>query len=383
MADAGISREGLAEGAYLTTIIVFLAIALYNVVELIFIIFATFRRFSGLYFWSFIVSTWGIALYAVGFLIKDAQLSQENMFYVTLIAFGWCAMVSGQSVVLYSRLHLLLRSQTKLRAVLVMIIVDGIICHIPIVVMVYGANHTVGHEKFVLPYSIYEKVQVTIFFIQEIIISGLYIWEAIKLMRIESGMPNDAQAKRIVRHLVMVNIIIVALDVTILALEYAGMYDIQTAYKALVYSVKLKLEFSILNRLVELTEQAKNGSSFVPSRGDDTPCDFINFDTDGNNRTAKNQSNHDNCQTLGSMGSAKRANTYNTVKAHDLITRRENRKWGDDDLDSVDLGTFGAKYGMGERSVTMTCVERDDSNSDTISNEQSRRSSVKSTGIKQ
>jgi hypothetical protein len=57
--------------------------------------------------------------------------------------------------------------------------------------------------------------------------------------------------------LIHINTIIVFFDHTILGLEYPGLYDIQTAYKALVYSMKLKLEFSILSRLVDLT---KNGS---------------------------------------------------------------------------------------------------------------------------
>lgn len=61
-------------------------------------------------------------------------------------------------------------------------------------------------------------------------------------------------------HLIWVNVIIVFLDLTILGLEYSGLYDIQTAYKGLVYSVKLKLEFSILNRLVELTKNGKIAS---------------------------------------------------------------------------------------------------------------------------
>jgi hypothetical protein len=60
--------------------------------------------------------------------------------------------------------------------------------------------------------------------------------------------------------LIYVNAIIVFLDLTILGLEYSGLYDIQTAYKGLVYSVKLKLEFSILNRLVELTKNGKIAS---------------------------------------------------------------------------------------------------------------------------
>lgn len=53
-----------------------------------------------------------------------------------------------------------------------------------------------------------------------------------------------------INHLLWVNVVVVALDTTILVLEYRGHYNIQTAYKGMAYSAKLKLEFSILNDLV-------------------------------------------------------------------------------------------------------------------------------------
>jgi hypothetical protein len=61
-------------------------------------------------------------------------------------------------------------------------------------------------------------------------------------------------------------VVIILLDITVLALEYSNLYDIQTSYKALTYSVKLKLEFSILNRLVELTKSTRS-STFNQSNG--------------------------------------------------------------------------------------------------------------------
>jgi hypothetical protein len=127
-----------------------------------------------------------------------------------------------------------------------------------LLVMVYGANSS-NPTPFLLPYSIYEKVQVTIFFIQELLISGLYIIHTIKILRPEGNIRGKA-SREVMTHLIYVNAIIVFLDLTILGLEYSGLYDIQTAYKGLVYSVKLKLEFSILNRLVELTKNGKIAS---------------------------------------------------------------------------------------------------------------------------
>ncbi|PMD41954.1 hypothetical protein L207DRAFT_582374 [Hyaloscypha variabilis F] len=256
--DAGIGKVAPKSLPTSFTIACFIAVALYNVAELFFIIFATFKKRRGLYFWSFLVSTCGIGLYSIGFLLKDLSLSSQSVFFVTLIVVGWSSMVTGQSVVLYSRLHLVLRDPRKLRLVLIMIICNAVICHVPIIVMVYGANSS-NPTPFLLPYSIYEKVQVTIFFIQELLISGLYIIHTIKILRLEGNIRGKA-SREVMTHLIYVNAIIVFLDLTILGLEYSGLYDIQTAYKGLVYSVKLKLEFSILNRLVELTKNGKIAS---------------------------------------------------------------------------------------------------------------------------
>jgi len=67
-------------------------------------------------------------------------------------------------------------------------------------------------------------------------------------------------------HLIIVNIFVFLLDINILALEYVGLYNVQTVYKTLIYRVKLKLEFSILNRLVKLTKSSR-GSSYTQSSG--------------------------------------------------------------------------------------------------------------------
>ncbi|KAJ3937844.1 uncharacterized protein N0V96_012160 [Colletotrichum fioriniae] len=78
---------------------------------------------------------------------------------------------------------------------------------------------------------------------------------------------GDGRAKKVMNHLIWVNILVILLDVTILALEFTNLYDIQTAWKPLAYSIKLKLEFSILNLLVEVTRGASNNSAYVRSQG--------------------------------------------------------------------------------------------------------------------
>ena len=238
-------------------VVVFLSVALYNVLELNAYILTAFKRRNGLYFWSFTISTWGVAFNAVGYLLKHLQITNEGNLYSTLILIGWCTMITGQSVVLYSRLHIVMHNRQRLRAVLIMIITNAVWLHIPIIVLVYGANsqNPGPYEK---PYSIYEKIQLSVFIAQELIISGLYLYETFGMLRLERTIGNNG-TRIVLRHLIVVNIIVILLDFSILGLEFANLFEIQTAWKPLVYSVKLKLEFSILNRLVELTRSARSG----------------------------------------------------------------------------------------------------------------------------
>lgn len=240
-------------------ICVFISIAFYNVLEITVSIFTSFKKRSGLYFWSLLVATWGIAFNGTGYLLAHLSLTVEATVYATLILIGWCSMVTGQSVVLYSRLHIVMRNQKRLRLVLYMIIANALWLHLPIIILVYGVN-SANPEPFQNPYTIYEKIQLSVFFVQELIISALYVWETTKRLRLETSI-GDTRTRKIMNHLIWVNVLVVFLDVTILALEFTNLFEIQTAWKPLVYSVKLKLEFSILNQLVNLARGGVSNSS--------------------------------------------------------------------------------------------------------------------------
>jgi hypothetical protein len=309
--DNGISVEFEPTIATAMILSSFAAIAIYNVIELTFIIIATFKRRRGLYFWSFVVATWSIAVYVLGFIFKFFSIIPERMISVTMIALGWCGMVTGQSVVLYSRLHLVVRDYKILRSVLAMIITDALICHIPIVVLVYGSNSD-NPAPFVKPYSIYEKVQITIFFIQEVFISGLYVWATWTALE-PAGTILAKDLRKAMKHLIWINVIIIFLDLTVLATEYSGHYEVQVLYKGALYSTKLKLEFRILNQLVSLTKTR-------------SPREWSKDDSTSNNQTPS----HD-VRTVGRRQSTRPENltfteTYSgrisTGEEADYLTRK-------------------------------------------------------------
>ena len=233
--------------------VAFLAISFYNVLELDVIIFSSFKRRRGLYFWSFLAATNGIAPHSIGFLLKNLINSHTYILYITLISVGWVPMVTGQSLVLYSRLHLIVRNPFWLRMVLAMIIFNACVLHIPIIILMYGSNAS-AVNSWTPVYQIYERVQVTIFCLQELVISGIYIKTCYSYFDAENSIYGDA-VRKMRRHLLLVNVFIILLDVPILVLQYTDNYDLQTVYKAFVYSLKLKMEFRILNQLMDMTHK--------------------------------------------------------------------------------------------------------------------------------
>lgn len=112
------------------TIVICCALAVYNALELLLLILTTFRRFRGLYFWSLIIASCGLIPYTIGLLIEFFELTAQSAGLV-FSSVGWIATVSGQSVVLYSRLGVVLgKSHGEiLRVVKWVIIVDGIVFH--------------------------------------------------------------------------------------------------------------------------------------------------------------------------------------------------------------------------------------------------------------
>jgi hypothetical protein len=225
----------------------FIAMAWYNAVELNILILVTFKRYGGLYFLSLLLASWGVVFYGIGFLFKYFEVVQNEFVNVAFITIGWWCMVTGQSVVLYSRLHLIVLNEKLLRLILRMIIVDAVILHIPTTVLTFGSNENTDTGMFVRAYNVMEKIQMTMFCIQESIISGIYLWECAKFLRTD----KQEKSRRTLYELFYINMIIIMMDLSLLGLEYANLYVLETAIKGMVYSVKLKLEFAILGKLVQ------------------------------------------------------------------------------------------------------------------------------------
>src|SRR5262245_18141287 len=91
-------------------------------------------------------------------------------------------------MVLWSRLHILTNSDHVLRYTLYMIMTNMVILHVPTIVLAYGCNANTLTGKAlsgcIQGYSVTEKVQVSGFFTQELILPFIYIKEAVRLLRL-------------------------------------------------------------------------------------------------------------------------------------------------------------------------------------------------------
>lgn len=233
---------------------VFAAIAWCNALELIVLCFSTFKRYRGCYFWSLLISSVSLIPHCLGYVLYIFSLGLTPYVSVTLILLSWCVMVTGHSLVLWSRLTLVLQSQKILKAILAMIIVDAIILHTPTVVLMYGS---ISLDTFGHGYNIMERIQLVWFCVQEVIISGTYIWETAKTLRIRP----ESHHHKILAQLLVTNVAILILDLAVVAIEYAGYYALQVMFKPVAYSVKFKLEYAILGRLIQIAKGACSNDS--------------------------------------------------------------------------------------------------------------------------
>jgi hypothetical protein len=169
---------------------------------------------------------------------------------IALVDIGWQLMVTGQSIVLYSRLHLVMSNKRILTIVRWMIITNWFISNVPTTVFVFGAASS-NPGPYVGIYGIWERIQLCLYFVQETIISALYVFYVRKMIEISEKSRQSfrsirslqtlgsylhdrnsrSHSQKVLKHLIHVNLVVILLDITLLATEFIGHYELQVLYK--------------------------------------------------------------------------------------------------------------------------------------------------------
>ncbi|OGM45141.1 hypothetical protein ABOM_006665 [Aspergillus bombycis] len=235
---------------YLFTAVYVLTI--YNAAETMILVFVTFRKYSGCYFWSLIVATSGLLISTFGSAYYFYVDNANEIVPVSLGVFGWAAFVPGQAVVLWSRLHLVIQNIRIIRGVLIMIIVNAAVLCPPTIVLAYLGTVPHPDPKVSHAYNIWENIQLSIFCTQESVISGIYIWQTILLLKLVS----NHRKRIIIYQLLAINVCVLGMDAVLLGVQYSSYKSVQIQTKGFVYSLKLKLELAVLSRLVSFVRQS-------------------------------------------------------------------------------------------------------------------------------
>ena len=256
---------------------VLLGIAFFSSIEILGSVLFAFRKYKGRYIYCMLIASLGILVYSIfNFTLLYALLNP----YVSVAcgSIGWIFMVTGQALVLHSRLHLIVKNRTKVKWVLIMICTNAICVHLAQTGLALKVNlsfshpsttttnkahqavemHMQGKGKYT-PWIWGTKISTTVFTLQDFLISSLYIFESHHVMQAGSTLRGKT-CRLVMHHLILANIFIISLDALQLAFEWTELYTIYPASKPVLYALKLKLAFRVLNNLTDFTNNLCNNN---------------------------------------------------------------------------------------------------------------------------
>lgn len=140
-----------------------------------------------------------------------------------------------------------------------MIIFNAVALHVPITAFEFGIL-TGRKQMFLRAMRVMERLQQTVFTLQECIISGLYIFHAGKFLG-SGGTQGQRKrgernlVKRTVGLLISVQVVAVALDAGLTAFNFMNWFTLKCTLHPFVYSTKLMLEFIVLNQLLTIVKK--------------------------------------------------------------------------------------------------------------------------------
>ena len=229
----------------------FMTLSIYMVLEFHVQVFRFFKKRRGLYFWSLLVLAWGVLLHSIGYLLNWFAPDCPWELYALIDAIGWSMMVTAESLVLYSRMHLVTRDRKVHQFVLRMIIFTALFIQIPNwCISIPAVDRDPAVSAVWSPRdSIMTRIQQVAFLLQEGATSGLYIWYTGRLLQ-----PNlQIRERRVMLDLIYVNATVIILDIIVIVLAFTNQHLIKEPLQNISYALKLKLEFFVLNQLIEVS----------------------------------------------------------------------------------------------------------------------------------
>lgn len=206
-----------------------------------------------MYFWSLVITAIAVFIAALFNLLVSFELPEPNWGVVSIAVISWWFYAPGQSLILWSRLHLVLDRPKILRGTLWAIIISAIAFIPPTTVLVFLQTPSDASPAYSHGYYIMESIQVTGYFLQEVFLAGLYIHSCSRLLAVVV----EPHKRTILYQVFAINVAIIVMDCSIVVLQYLHHREVQVMIKTLIYSIKLELELVVLSKMVDFVTVAQ------------------------------------------------------------------------------------------------------------------------------
>jgi hypothetical protein len=252
--------------------IAFFSVALWLALDLIFQVHITFRRWSGMYYWTVLGTSIGVGLHATMLTVKmfTVQNVAENIGTTILTKMGDIFTQTGFSLVLYSRLNLVMRAQQAyLKYILILILVSSLAVHTSTTTLTIGMNTRKKPEWF--KHALFaEQFLIVWYTLLEFSLSTLYTYNTAQMTK-DSAVLLKHQSKKtrqnLLRFMVFAQVVTSSFDITLVVLLMMRL-KYKQIFMPFFYGIKLKVEFMALNQLQSLVQPNVNMFVFT---GDSSP----------------------------------------------------------------------------------------------------------------
>jgi hypothetical protein len=218
--------------------------------ELLILVFITFKRWKGVYFWMIIATTAGLIIYTSAMLLSNFENSYSPTVISAWLNIGFSLTIFFYPLVLWSRLHLVISHRLRLlKAILALILFTTLGCVITTLGVGYGFLYK--HPETYRFQEIVNRVEIVALITLEVIISTVYIYHTARFLK--SGYP--LHTRKVIGLLVFVQLVTTTLNAIEMYATYTDRVRVAALVNPLEISFKLRLEFICLNQLRSLVKQ--------------------------------------------------------------------------------------------------------------------------------
>jgi hypothetical protein len=218
--------------------------------ELLILVFLTFKRYNGLYFWTLITSTVGILIYNTAIIFVNFETPVSANATTITINIGWAITTLSYPLVLWSRLHLVIGHRPRLlKAILASILFVAIGSEATTLSVTWGV--VFKHPELYHVQEVVNHVEGVIIGVQQLLISFVYIYQTAKFLK--GG--YAVHTKKVIGLLLVVQLLCICGDVGSEYQNFSKRLRWAAVTEPAVLSLKLRLEFIVLNQLRSIVKR--------------------------------------------------------------------------------------------------------------------------------